>query len=93
MKLTSLERESVFVFNQAERNASIFTYNTALQKQLSDLCTAYPERLRQTTANDFGELTFELPKEWLRIVPPRILSPAQRAVIDRMNQNRNHGMS
>ena len=25
MKLTSLERESIFVFNQAEQNASIFT--------------------------------------------------------------------
>lgn len=93
MKLTSLERESVFVFNQAERNASIFTYNAALQEQLSALCTAYPDRVHQTAANDFGGLTFELPKKWLRIVPPRILSPAQRAVIDRMNQNRNHGTS
>ena len=93
MKLTSLERESVFVFNQAERNASIFTYNAALQEQLSELCTAYPDRVRQTAANGFGGLTFELPKKWLRIVPPRVLSPAQRAVIDRMNQNRNHSTS
>ena len=93
MKLTSLERESVFVFNQAERNASIFTYNVTLQKQLSALCAAYPDLVRQTAANDFGGLTFELPKKWLRIVPPRVLSPAQRAVIDRMNQNRNHSTS
>ena len=88
MKLTSLERESVFVFNQAERNASIFTYNAALQEQLSTLCAAYPDRVRQTAANDFGGLTFELPKKWLRIVPPRVLSPAQRAVIERMNQSK-----
>ena len=88
MKLTSLERESFFVFNQAERNASIFTYNVTLQKQLSALCAAYPDLVRQTAANDFGGLTFELPKKWLRIVPPRVLSPAQRAVIERMNQGK-----
>ena len=88
MKLTSLERETIAVFNQAERTASIFTYNPALQKQLADLCAAYPDRVRQTAANDSGGLTFELPKKWLRVVPPRVLSPAQRAVIDRMNQNK-----
>ena len=36
----------------------------------------------------WGGLTFELPKKWLKVTPPRVLSPAQRAVLDRMNQNK-----
>ena len=93
MKLTSLERETIAVFNQAERMASIFTYNPTLQKQLADLCAAYPDRGRQTAANDSGGLTFELPKKWLRVVPPRVLTPAQRAVLERINQKKHGGGS
>ena len=40
--------------------------------------------------NGYGGLTYELPKKWVKVVPPRILSPAQREVLDRMNRNR-HG--
>ncbi len=86
MKLSSLERETIAIYNQSERTAIIFTYNPALQNQLAELCAAYPDCVRQTAANDSGGLTFELPKKWLRVVPPRVLSPAQRAVVERMNQ-------
>ena len=88
MKLTSLERETIATSSEGERTANIFTYNPALQKQLADLCAAYPDRVRQTAANDSGGLTFELPKKWLRVVPPRVLTPAQRAVLERINQKK-----
>ena len=86
MKLTNVERETVATFNEAERTACVYTHNEALKRQLLELCQTYPEQVRQTAANGWGGLTFELPKKWLRVTPPRVLSPAQRAVLDRMNQ-------
>ena len=71
-----------------ERTASIYTHNEALKHQLLELCQTHPAQVRQTAANAWGGLTFELPKKWLRVTPPRVLSPAQRAVLDRMNQNK-----
>ena len=91
MKLTNVEKETVINFNEAERTASIYTHNSALKAQLLELCQSYPDQVRQTATNDWGGLTFELPKKWLRVVPPRVLSPAQREVLDRMNANRHKG--
>ena len=88
MKLSNIEKETVINFNEAERTASVYTHNEALKRQLLELCRTYPEQVRQTAANRWGGLTFELPKKWLKVSPPRILSPAQRAVLDRMNKNK-----
>ena len=88
MKLTNVEKETVINFNEAERTASVYTHNEALKRQLLELCRTHSEQARQTAANGWGGLTFELPKRWLRVTPPRVLSPAQRAVLDRMNQNK-----
>ena len=49
------------------------------------LCRSHPEQVRQTADNGRGGLTFELSKKWLKVSPPRVLSPAQRAVLERMN--------
>ena len=86
MKLSNIEKETVINFNEAERTASIYTHNEALKRQLLELCRTYPEQVHQTTNNRWGGLTFELPKKWLKVSPPRVLSPAQRAVLDRINK-------
>lgn len=91
MKLSGTERETIVLYNEAEAAASIYTHNTALGKQLSELCAAYPEQVRQTGDNGYGGLSFELPKKWVRITPPRVLSPAQRAVLDKMNEKKHGG--
>ena len=91
MKLSNVEKETIINFNEAERTASVYTHNAALKSQLLELCRTHPEQVRQTAANAWGGLTFELPKKWLRVTPPRVLTPAQRAVLDRMNQNKKGG--
>lgn len=93
MKLTKIEQETIINFTEAERTASVYTHNEALKRQLLELCQSHPEQVRQTDANCWGGLTFELPKKWLKVSPPRILSPAQRAVLDRMNQRRHDAKS
>jgi len=92
VKLTNVEKETVINFNEAERIASVYTHNETLKRQLLELCRTHPEQVCQTTANGWGGLTFELPKKWLRVTPPRVLTPAQRAVLDKINQsNRRNG--
>ena len=88
MGLSNLERETIILWNEAEKTASIYTHSPILQRQLSELCTAYPESALAVEDNRHGGLTYELPKKWVRVVSPRILSPAQREVLDRMNRNR-----
>lgn len=91
MKLSRIEQETIINFNEAEGAASIYTHNTALKERLLGLCQSYPEQVRQTADNGRGGLTFELPKKWLKVTPPRVLSPAQREVVDRMNANKRKG--
>ena len=93
MKLTKIEQETIINFNEAERTASVYTHNEALKGRLLALCRTHPEQVRQTDVNRWGGLTFDLPKKWLKVSPPRVLSPAQRAVLDRMNQGRQGGKS
>ena len=91
MKLSNLERETICLFNEAEGDAEIYTYNPAMQKQLTELCETHPEQVHLTQSGKSGSMTFWLPKRWLRVVPPRTLSPAQREVLERMNAMRRGG--
>lgn len=88
MKLSNYEKETIILFNEVEKTASVYTHNVALQQQFAALCGSHPEQVRRTDDNSHGGLTFELPKKWLKITPPRELSPAQREVLERMNQKR-----
>ena len=88
MKLSNIEKETVINFNEAERTASVYTHNAALKRQLSELCQTHPEQVRQTADNGWGGLTFEFPKKWLKVSPPRKPTPAQLEVLARMTQKR-----
>ena len=88
MQLTKIEKETILLFNEAETKALVDTYNIALQNRLTELCKAYPEQAVKTRENAHNGMSFEIPKKWIKIVPPRALSPAQREVLDRMNENR-----
>ena len=88
MKLSNYEKETIILWNEAEKTASVYTHNITLQGQLAALCESHPEQARRIEDNGHGGLTVELPKKWVKITPPRALSPAQREVLERMNQKR-----
>ena len=88
MKLSKYEKETIIQFNEADQTASVYTYNNALKRQLSALCEMQPEQVHCTEDNGCGALTFLLPKKWLKITPPRVLSPAQREALEQMNRKR-----
>ena len=78
MPLLKVEQETIILF--------VYTHNAALQRVLLELCQTHPAQVRQTEDNRHGGLTYELPKKWVKITPPRALSEAQKRVLDEMNQ-------
>ena len=86
MPLLKVEQETIILFNEAETPASVYTHNATLQRVLLELCQTHPAQVRQTEDNRHGGLTYELPKKWVKITPPRALSEAQKRVLDEMNQ-------
>ena len=86
MGLSRYEQETIILFNEQDALASIYTHNVALQNTLCSLCREYPAQVRQTEENEVGARSFELPKKWIKVAPPRRLSEAQRKVLEDMNR-------
>ena len=79
MKLTMLERETILNFNEAERDASVYTHNLALKRKLEQLARERPDDCRLVrTIHDGEAVEYMIPKSWIRVKPPRIQTPAQR---------------
>lgn len=78
MSISRMEKETIILFNEAEASASVYTYNAALKRKLSGLCTTRPEEARQTKDDGRGGLTFEVPKRWVKVNPNIILTDEQR---------------
>lgn len=91
MKLSNYEKETIFNYSEADKTASVYTHNEALQRQLLALCESHPAQIRQTSGNAHEGQTFELPKKWVKVAPPRVLSEAQRQVLEKMNQKNGDG--
>lgn len=76
--LESIEKETIINYNNAEKEASIYTCNENMQEKIRKLAEKYPEQVK-ITASDNYSVTAEIPKKWVKIVPPRNLTDEQRA--------------
>ena len=86
MGLTKYEQETIINFNEKERLASVYTHNQGLQNTLLSLCESHPAQVKHNEGERYGGMTFELPKKWVKIAPPRVLSEAQKKVLEDMNR-------
>lgn len=78
MKLSNLERETLICFNESESAAEVFTFNGAMRRKLEQLAADRPEDVQHVKTTPEGGETYTLPKGWLKIRAPRILSEEQR---------------
>ena len=78
MSISKIEQETVILFNEAEANASVYTYNGTLKRKLSGLCSTRPEEARQTKDDGRGGLTFEVPKRWVKVYAGPVSTEEQR---------------
>jgi hypothetical protein len=83
--LTGYEKETIIIFNEAEAEASIFTYSKAWQCHLEGKLG-----LKPIMDNGFGGKEYQLPKS--RIKPPRaprrLSDSAKKKLTQRLHRNR-----
>lgn len=72
MKLSKYEKETIILFNEAEQQANIYTYNTGLKKRLREFVRKYPELCKLEKTNEAGGSTYVIDKSRLsiRLQPP-----------------------
>jgi len=87
-KLTKAEQETIILFDEEIKTATVYTHNSKLKRQLSDLSAKRSAEIKQTKDNKWGGLTFELPKTWVKIRPGRIIGEQEKkARAERLKSN------
>ena len=71
-KPSKYEKETIILFNEAEQEASIYTFNADLKRRLAEFSKKYPLLCRLEKATPEGSVTYVLDKSRLsiRLVPP-----------------------
>lgn len=80
--LTKLEQETIILFNEAEYEAEVFTFNGALKRRLHTLCEKHPDRFvydrERSEENGSGGEFFNVPKKYIKVAAPRTMTESQR---------------
>ena len=75
-KYTKYEQETIFLYNQEEKTAEIYTYNQSLMRKLGKGCLLYPD-LFKLKCEGYGAKTFIIPKKYISVRTPSKQSPEQ----------------
>ena len=87
MALTKYEQETIISYNNEEKIASVFTYDKSLIRKIDARLSDYPD-IKVARRGD-GWAEYVLPKKWVAIRFPRLLSEEQReAMANRMREMR-----
>lgn len=80
-KLSKYEKETIVHFNEADREASIYTFNADLKRRLAEFAKNYPLLCWLEKSTPEGSVTYVLDKSRLsiRLVPP--YSEERRAAV------------
>lgn len=76
--LTRAEQETIVIFNEEESQASVYTYNRSLKKNLRELSEKFPQNVMLEREDGRGGETFLIPKKWVKVRAPRIVSEEER---------------
>lgn len=71
-KPSKYEKETIVNFNEAEQEATIYTFNADLKRRLAEFSQKHPLLCRMERATPEGSVTYVLDKSRLsiRLVPP-----------------------
>lgn len=91
MKLTRYERETIILFNEKEKYASVFTHNTELIERLGNFSKKHPQICWLKDRNQAGGHTYLLKKSALsiRLMAPRSETSRNKAA-ESMRRNRRY---
>lgn len=71
IRLSNYERETIFIFNEEEKTASIYTCSQSCMKKMNRLCAEFPELYRLKRQDEYSK-TYEFPKKYIKIEKPRL---------------------
>ncbi len=77
MNLTKYEQETIINFNAGEKNATVFTLDSTVMRQLDSLVHEHPDTFHCIKETDISK-TYEMPKASVTYRKPRKLSDEQR---------------
>lgn len=80
MKLTAEEKETIINFNEADATADIEVFSARLMREIRKAAELYPDDVTIKESTE-GAYLVTLPKKWIKIRAPRILTDEQRAEI------------
>lgn len=76
-QLTKYEMETIINYNDDGKDADVYTCNKALMRKLDRLCERFPDIYR-LKRQDSCSKTYLLPKKFIAIRTPRILTQEQK---------------
>ena len=77
MKLTREEQETIITFNAKDKNATIYTRDPTVMREVDSLVIRYPDVFKCVAMSDIDK-TYEMPKTAVSYRKPRRLSENQR---------------
>ncbi len=77
MKLTREEQETIITFNAKDKNATIYTRDPTVMREVDSLVIGYPDVFKFVAMSDIDK-TYEMPKTAISYRKPRRLSVEQR---------------
>ena len=91
-KRTNYEKETIVLFNEADQTAQVTAYAARLKRRLVQLAADRPSECKIVKRFSDGSIDCEIPKDWIRINPPREAAPlteeqrgAKRETIRKIN--------
>lgn len=81
--MTKYEQETIILFNEEEKETSIYTHNKKLQHKLSEYSESYPELCKIKTEDGQGGVTYIVKKDRLSI---RLKTPISEERREKMRQ-------
>lgn len=89
--MTSYEKETVINFNEAEKEASVYTFNKKMISKLDRLCEKFPEQFSLYKKFRDGAREYIMPKKYVSIKAPRPkLSDEEKAeLVKRLSKSKN----
>lgn len=79
--------ETIILFNEHDKESLVFTYNAKMLGQLEGLAGERPEEVRKCFDNGMGGAEYSIPKKWVKIRAPRIMSEERRAELAKRMAN------
>ena len=81
MSLTREEKETVIRFDESENTAIVYTCSSSWKGKIEKLIEKYSDQISFLGSDNFGGVSYSLPKSWIKISPPKVLSPAHKAAM------------